>query len=375
METIRSLSKSKLLGLTNDLDEEVPVVIGYRHTNHREIVEEGERPQREPVFKTWDRDHWEHIQSTYNASERIWNQFGDENIEVGVTSESRSRVDLGVKVTVRTIERYDGSIDAPDLSVDTLRNEIPNQVERTLNGEVVGDPIDIELDTRVVRETSDSASSSPYFKKAYRPIPGGCEADTSYTSPGGNWTVGPPVYDNDLGKSVLTTASHCVYRSSGQSIYQSSGSYSNEIGSSDKVLSDGNGDAATIDVDSNNIIKYDLAEYLDESGDYLGRTVNGVMGEEGIKDMVAFGSYATHQGMKTGRNKGAIVEHRNRSSLGDAVLIDVNSSEGDSGAPIFDRRNVDEAMMIGIGAWEATDPTQAGGNCMYYIENALNVTV
>ncbi|SFK86800.1 hypothetical protein SAMN04487950_1529 [Halogranum rubrum] len=78
--------------------DEVRYVAAWRHTNHEE-VEEGEKPEREPVYETVPFEEWADVESANIAAKHVRDVVGEtlptEALSFGVTGENGRLVVLG----------------------------------------------------------------------------------------------------------------------------------------------------------------------------------------------------------------------------------------------------------------------------------------
>lgn len=350
-----------------DPEEEVKRLGWMRHTNHEEIKNEGAKPEREPQYYTISRRRWLRNEGALQAAHDLRDEFGTDQIKVGVTNRISGSRDIGVGVYHLDQDTQDGLI-TPDISIDKLESIVPSSVSSTILADGTeytseGIPVTVVDDKR-----TPQASAESYFAAKYRPVPGGVEGGRTADPDRIACTLASPAYHTTWGNGI-TTASHCLNRSEGLDIYQNSFDSDNKIGVSKLYTEVGDGDVGFID--RTVTTSYQIGK---DGGGYAPWTIQGTVQKDRLLDMVSWESNIYVQGSKTGRNYDNVVDLV-EPDHGDVVIVDVDTSGGDSGGLYFETRNDDEAYAVGIHAWESGDETQGSGNTMYYAEDALNITV
>lgn len=375
-EAARSMSGEDLTQLTEDPSNEVPIIRRYKHVNH-ESGTSGEEPlRREPIYGTVPRDQWIRVNTALDAVSQIRSKLrnsdvsiqdsGPTQVEVGITNRVEN-ADLGV--VVKGIEYIDKSgeklLDGPGVT------DIEEVVPYSITGKVKFDNKVRERMNIPVKIEESRVEEQGTFEDKYRPVPGGCEMWDGGTYNGLGWTNGTAAQDdlND-GQSIWLTAAHCLERSVGRSIHQSS--EGTKVGESGRNMPASVGDAGVIEPTSANV-SWDIADY---SGKYKW-PIKGMVNNYSIQYMVDNSDTACFQGVKTGRDTSATVldfiPESSSNPNGDKVVLDHDSDNGDSGGPYFDLLN-DEAYIMGIHAW-AEGADDAKGNTIEWIEDELVVTV
>jgi len=112
--TLKHITPEVINSLNVDLEEKVPYVAAYRHTNHEEVLK-GAKPEREPVWETVPRDHWTRVETAHDGRDRIHTESN--LIAPGVTTNDQKVV----QVDYTTWIKDDGSEKSPDISfIDIL---------------------------------------------------------------------------------------------------------------------------------------------------------------------------------------------------------------------------------------------------------------
>lgn len=369
---VTHMSKEALADLTDHPEKEIPRLKALRHTNHEAVVNGTEAPELEPVYYTIPRDEFVRIEGTYNAAQKLDNRLGNpDSIEFGVKRSDGRSDDLVISVEHQTIKHRDGKIVEPDISLAELEQTLPD----TTNGEIeVGDR-QYEVENIEVEVEDTKLVNDDYYAYRYRPVPGGCMMNA-------DCTIGHPAYDNDAGEYIWTTASHCVNRSSGYSVYQpyedgAMAADNNYIGDSDKFMPEGDGDAATIMPTWDNTgdnVEYRYAENDGSTTDWF---IYGTRSVDYLRDMAANGESVYKQGKTTGRLYDEVLKV---SSDGETVTLECDRDGGDSGGPYFDVNSYGNAYAVGIHAWGADydgDGTfdDSKGNTMEYVNNYFNLSL
>lgn len=112
----------------------VRYVAGWRHTNQTEI-EEGEPPEREPLFETTPFQHWGETQclsvAAGAAAEHVNDELDTDEVSGGVTSTVEGE-DRTAIVSVETVlDRDEKVVHSPDVDFETLVAATPATVEAT----------------------------------------------------------------------------------------------------------------------------------------------------------------------------------------------------------------------------------------------------
>lgn len=373
------LSQNALANLTDNPEEEVPVLYGYVHTNQKEI-ENGQPPKREPKYYTISRDKWTRIEAHRKAAKLLADEYSSyRSIEVGVGSDGKPENHI-VEITYITklINTPQGRVrKEPEIDFQEVEAKAPDELKVKMDSEHVSEQwtVDVQVQKNIIEEQA-------YFDSRYGEVPGGCEISPVADSTKG--TVGTPAYDTDYDEYVHITAAHLVDNTKDVSIYQPYSTTNNHdyIGDSRKISnttsSDGeNPDIATIMDSSNNTHKYNIA---DHNGNYA-EPIYGTVSSSHLYTMKDQGDLMTVQGRTTGRHQGPVLKI---SSNDWNVTIDATTDGGDSGGTYFVTRQSDTgeeyADIAGIHAWGVDadgdgDYHEAKGNVMDTAEGWLNVTI
>ncbi|WP_135663710.1 hypothetical protein [Halorhabdus rudnickae] len=117
-------------------NDTIRYVAAYRHTNHEEVPNGTETPDREPVYEFVPVEEWLAVQAPYAGAdavhERVTSRLeGTHSLSTGV-----SATDNGTRVTVatRTLLSRDGEILAsPDVTFDRVQTVTPTNVTMTID--------------------------------------------------------------------------------------------------------------------------------------------------------------------------------------------------------------------------------------------------
>lgn len=115
-------------------DNAVQYVAGWRHTNQTE-VEEGEPPEREPVFETTPFERWGETQclsaAAQAAAEHVNDELAVDEVSGGITSTVEGE-DRAAFVSVEAVlDRGGGVVRTPTVEFETLVTATPATVEAT----------------------------------------------------------------------------------------------------------------------------------------------------------------------------------------------------------------------------------------------------
>lgn len=382
------LTDDALAEMSVDLDEEVPRLKGFRHTNHDEIAE-GQPPEREPVYYTIPREKWVRVEASKDARRQINDRLDDVFQQVGREFDG--------------IERITGDAGFANLTGDSTHNTVVVDVNRVT---VTEDGVSPEAVRRRIEELLPAATDAvagrgteraetvedvpvqvqlveeslqAYYDYEYRPVPAGCQYEREG---GGTCTVGTPVYDNTNDEYALVTAAHCLEgESQGESEVWQADTSSNHVGNRDgdqwrqddpDVYGWDSFDACVVDLYS----WYDVEhKFAADRGDdtYSSREIWGTKTKTALEDLADQDDYDTipKRGRTTGYEAGSIYW------AGDYTFkTEADSDGGDSGGPHYDTENFNGdpvAWMAGIHR-SGTD-TYGRAVYMEVIENEFDVTV
>lgn len=346
-ESLRQLTKDRLKQLNTDLNNEVPRLGYYKHTNHDAVAKGEEAPKREPVYYSVSRDDWLVTEATSNAGDKISRQLPETPLISARIKNTTNGQHQELVVEVMYVEKRDKEgqiIEKPPIEIDQVNANVPNNVKGeagrgTFRGEIEGIPV--RLSNVEIKENDHTTDPSGgfddydrYCDYEYRPIPAGTVM-AKHDGEGG--TTGTPAYDSDLGDYVMVCSGHVV----------------DSVGTKVDVVDDANGfyslepkgivrdhmhlywkDASTVNFnkEGDNDVEYDLAE---NSGDnsYRNRPIQGILSWTTIKDNVSNQAEMDFQGQTSGHvDTKAHAYHTN----GDFFWLKAPSQFGDSGGPMYE---------------------------------------
>lgn len=379
--TLATLTEETLAETVGDPRKEVPYIESYEHTNHREIVEEGATPKREPKYTTVSRDRWVTMQGAKKARRQVARQFRrNRNVSVSVTfddpgSSPRPRVTVQLETPAGERPAAPDRGNRPAITRQEARERAPQSVVATVGDkgfERETDPIPVE-----VAETA--TVEQEYFDDTYRPVPGGplCD-DTSLSSS----SVATAAYSSAVSDFGWVTAGHVVNWDTGTQMGQPTPS--DRIGeSAGPILGDANSpysrDAAFVQEDGPPYATFQIA---DDSGGTRNFSVYGAATENKLYGLAATGETVYLQGPMSGNRSTTV-----RGVAGDGsgtmeatnVQLDYPTKNGDSGGSYYWKETSDKAKILGVHAW-GRDPDGDGfvefaeGNAMWAIEAELDLT-
>lgn len=371
-------------GPNTENSDRVEYVERLRHTNPKEVRENGAKPEREPVTDTISRDHWLVTETAHDARASVQESIEQLTTHPLVMTGVTTITDGGQRkkaVTVDHITREgEESVRSPDVSFDRLKGILPD----TVSGEVDGTTIDgIPV---VSREQTyyDTVSCDGYDYTASfgNSIPGASKIEIGC----GSCSFGAPAYDDSADQRRMLTGGHCLNE---DDLVQQPACFTHGDGYGDQVRDPSGADFASVrapdDHDGWEIYKKRLA---DDGGDfYPDRYISGRLNDSTIKYNEGDTSYTVYNhGARTGRTSGHITEIKTNSDGHKVVWTSAQNGGGDSGCPIYKEYyngSNYRVYIAGISVWGAGgDPgsdscpyDKSGGNTMEYIEDQLGVTV
>ncbi len=372
---IRYLSQDGLAETTSDPTEEVPMLSRLRHTNHDD-VENGEAPDREPVYFTLPRDEWANIKATENAaveiSERIASESTLPDLPVGfeqIVEGQQSKTAVVVDYPTADASLMD-EVNSVDTGIQLVRDFLPTSVSSTAaSGE-----FSVVVDDIPVRVKEDPSSQLQAFDSKYRPVPGGCSwSQSNYSRVG--CTLGTPAYKSGQGYK-LVTAGHCT-NGVGTGVHQPYDTYVSDslIGNVEESVGEDLKDtevtafdACYLDTNSQASVEYKLAASGSDS--YQDSPVMGAWAYDQIVAWEGETEEITLQGSSSGRSSGAVNKVYPKSGN---YAITVESEEGDSGGPHY-REDSDGNLLI-AGIHNGVNDSGAVATAMDDIETRFNITV
>lgn len=371
-------------GTENERSDRVEYVERLRHTNPKEVRENGAKPEREPVIDTISRDHWLVTETAHDArrsiQKRIEQFTTDPLIMTGVTTIT----DGGQRKKAITIDHVtrEGpeSTRSPDISFDRLKGAVPDTASGTVDGTTI-DGIPVVSRNRTYHDTA-SCNGYNYTDSFGDSMPGGAKIEIGC----GSCSFGAPAYDDSADERRMLTGGHCLNEGE---LVQQPRCFGHGDGYGDQVQDPQGADFATVrapdDHEGWEIYKKRLA---DDGGDfYPDRYISGRLNDSTIKYNEGNKSYTVYNhGARTGRTSGYIKEIKTNSQGHKVIWTSAENGGGDSGCPIYKEYyngSNYRVYIAGISVWGAGgDPgndncpyASSGGNTMEYIEDQLGVTV
>jgi len=399
-ETASKLSKSKLEDLTGDPGEEVPRLKALRPKNPEEWQEppypEDPAP-REPEFYTITRDKWIEVETAFDAANTIHKklQQKDESglVFAGVTKTNKGQheryavsVNISSRVpldsfqndapSIEESENIDGAV-TPDITMDELKTEVPDQVTGTVGGETYAkaavDNIPVEFDQGVeyFEECSDEECGyvdGYHYDEKYRledrwntGVPIGSILRVERNGEEYSGTLGPRVSDDGSSKALATAHQ---FLDEGESDSEGVGrtgrqpDEGNGIGEAEVIYYEDPGTCDGWDVSLINPSgsKEFRRELVSDSGGTDGtletEPVSGRVGFDNLKDEF---SSVCRQGIRTGRCSGDINTLLDCDGARNIqVRRDFSTEGGNSGGPWF-VEDGDELLVAGVHRAGYTD--------------------
>jgi hypothetical protein len=182
------------------------------HTSPDEI-ENGKPRKREPLYYTIPRSEWVQTEASQDGAQKVQAAINKIStsplIRTGV-AKSASEYESG-----QIIVRYDtipGQNLKPDISIDRLKDYVPNSVDGTAKGHGLEETVK-NISVKVVSETlsfSADVSDGENYDYIYPPAPAGAKiaAYNDYTGSQNYGTITCPAYDYDLYEYITLTVSH-----------------------------------------------------------------------------------------------------------------------------------------------------------------------
>lgn len=382
------LTEDVLADMSIDLDEEVPRLKGFRHTNHDAVLD-GEKPEREPVYYKIPREKWVRVEASKDARstvsdelDNVLKQASREFVGVDRIAGDAGFANVSGDSTHNTIivDINQVTVNRDGVSPEAVRRRISELLPTTTTGVagrgtekeelVEGFPVQVQL----VDESLDA-----YYDYEYRPVPAGCQYERE---DGVACTIGTPVYDNTNDESALVTVAHCL---EGDSENESE-VWQPDTGTDHIANRDGDqwrlDDPDVYGWDSFDGCVADLYSWYDvtykfaaDRGDntYSDREIWGTKTKTALEDLADKDSGDTipKRGQDTGYEAGSIYW------AGDYTFkTEADRGGGDSGGPHYDTEHFDGdpyAWMAGIHRSGTSD--YARGVYMEKVENEFDVTV
>lgn len=361
------MTQDALAEMDPDLGNEVPLLWGQVHTNHKE-VRNGDPPERKPIYFTIPQDEWIVIDSARDAEQQIkeLSILQGTGVTVGVSTVIRGHQQQKAVVVKYPIEEYPWAEKfRPDVSFEKISNNLPATV-KGVAGRGTASATTVE-EIPVITEKINPELMFSYDYR-YRPVPAGCQWSTEAEN---LCTMGTPVYDYDASEYRLVTASHCFYNY-GDYAHQPNTSGDSAIGARTGKIDfrhDPLFDAAVINVYHGNTDT--TYRYAADNGSYRNLNISGSLSEDRLRYMENNNISLKKQGIATGISSGPVT-YVSSSSFNVAT----SHANGDSGCPFYeethDPNNPNGSMIAGVlrGGDNVAQVTQIEN-----VENRWNVSV
>jgi len=365
---LQHMSADALAEVTSNPEDEVPRLEALRHTNHEAVVEDGAKPEREPIFYSVPRDEWAVTESAHDARDRI-EDITKQKLGVDLQVSVSTRTNGGKQINVYAPADIKEFTETPSVSKQRLTEALPNKMNGVA-GRGGPSPETVE-DIPIRVKERGGVTYKAYYDYEYRPVPAGAlwrmvDGSNSYC------TTGTPVYDNKDSEERLVTAAHCFVIPESSKFWQNDTSGSKDGVLDRYIFNDSpHFDSAIVDPLSFST-KYKFANNSADS--YRNVDIAGTVGKDYIKDKEGESESFTLQGATTDRTSGTIQEVSDYQFASDHPIKD-----GDSGGPVHhhgDGSFQRYADIAGIMSREDDDNSSwAWSTIMADIEQQMNVTV
>lgn len=355
---IAGLSQETLAEVTGDINDRVPHLKAYKHTNHEEI-KQGKPPEREEEYVSIPRDQWVRYRTAQSARKRISKRVNDyENISVGITSESKTSDKLEIGVTYETHLSKDGKKRRqPNISSKELHSKLPSKAKGVVGkrGKSRSFPVVIEKE-----EIEEQAT----FNSKYRPIPGGCQTERENLDMG---TLACKAYSYDDEEFVMVTAGHLT-EGILASQHQPS-QWGDSFSASTETINSGDKDCGFIRINDSHDIAYKIA---DKNGGYRDFYVGGTYSHDELVHKKSTSQTLEFQGRTTGKHTTLIDRITPKK-----IRLYSDCKKGDSGGPYYGIEG-EYCYIAGVHAWGTSTEGADGinrskGNKMIKVEQWLNL--
>lgn len=336
-------SKEEILSVTEDIEEEIPLYKGYRVKNQGKF-DGGNPPEESPDYEheyiSVDRSEWVSNIASQDAVNNLWEKLDSsenrEYISVGITSENPGRkIKVWIDVSSSGIRRE-------------TAEEVIDQTPQSIEGVAGNDSLEETKEFDVVHELQEN-------EEVY-------ELDTNC----GGWFNH---YDNKYREKGLAMASGCrsetqdelgslgfratkdgyAYVITAGHVFSPSDDSDTDVGEGDELFQPSDPDSVgyASEVVNNSMNYMDAAEVYCWSstspGKYLAEENDDEYYEEKALEGVASWSYLNYlmdnalevykAGASTGRCSGYIADLEEKDNGVRQLVVDINSSGGDSGGP------------------------------------------
>lgn len=349
--SLRYLSQDALAQVTHDPKEEIPYVARLKNVSR----EDGELPERKPIYKTIEREEWVRRNTAMDVRDRVGKRIlARDNtglIDVVYTGMKESPTDFGVVVVYRRRNTQNG-VQTPDVSIEKVREKLPAEASgEAARGEYKARRKDIPI--KITEESEDKSRKKgdttgtlgapdclPW--KKLNVVPGGAP----YAADGVGGTLCAAYLDPNPNNSNMLgwiTSGHVMKGTSGNAFQDTK-----KIGE----VNDG-----TVVVDPSMGIDYahlvrrtSLSTHIADENDLSDDlSVEGILTNEALENLVDLDSTLYTQGGATCRSEGTVAAMNFQSN---EVWLNLNGLDehvenGDSGGPIFFKSG-DEAYVAGV---------------------------
>jgi len=365
---LQHMSADALAKVTDNPKDEVPRLEALRHTNHEAVVEDGAKPEREPVFYSVPRDEWAVTESAHDARDRV----GDiikQKLGVDLQVSVSTRTNGGKQINVYAPADIEEFVETPFVSKQRLTEALPDKMNGVAGRGGPSPEIVEDIPIRV--KERGGVTYQAYYDYEYRPVPAGAlwrmvDGSNSYC------TTGTPVYDDKDGEERLVTVAHCFFFAESSKFWQNDTSGSKD-GVGDRYIFSDNPhfDSAIVDPLSFST-KYKFADNSADS--YRSGDITGATGKDYIKDKEGGSENFAFQGATTGRTSSTIKEVSNYQ-----FASDYPTDDGDSGGPVHHYGDGSFSRYANItGVLSRKDDNNSSwrwSTIMADIEQQMNVTV
>ncbi len=361
-EFLRGLSALGLSGATVSAgvrERSVPTGDVLRLHRHRHAnpdrVRDGERPVREPVYRTVPVRDWVSVRAPWNAAEELADRLGrPAGLAYGVSYEGGDP---------RVCLHYDPSAGS-ERRLRDLERRVPDRVDGVASrgGEeysVEDVPVSVE-ELRVTRQSQ--------FGGIYRPVPGGCQISDSWLN---RFTLGTPAWDTEANRAGWLTSGHCTDYRRDYWVFQPFGGA--PVGKTTKVSARQGGDCAFVE-SAGPERAFDMAS---AGGGYENEYVRGALAADTLRDKVAAGEPLCVQGSTCSRCAGTLRGVLKFGGCEWVVFDELLTRGGDSGGPYFWKDDASEVYVAGIncGGVVQDGRWRTFGQTAYSVESQLDVLI
>jgi len=351
--TLEYLTQDALAEVTHDPTEEVPYVARYKNVSR----EPGELPEREPIYKTIEREEWERRRTAINVRERVASRIEkldySDQVDVVYTGMEESPTDFGVVVTYPEGSSF-------GVGPDGLENMLPDKLTGVAGqGDYRATREDIPIKIAQTKKGSKTGAPSCLDWKVLDEVPGGTPVNMK--SDGSLGTLCAIYFDPDPNTSNMisyVTSGH-VADTVGDIGEQGGAGPDAEVGKVQKTVQDPPGDnQPPIDyaiLSRREAVTPYIADPNDLSKDL---EILGIVANEELEYLVDTDSTLYTQGSTTCRSAGTAAAMY---AGGEEVRINLDGlgyhvDDGDSGGPIFQKVSGGAFIAGVISGWRYDFP-------------------